>query len=538
MVNFFSLPFLENQDDKDALLTESSSGEALLKNGSHDHGVSSSGSSPPRPQLQPHTTALPLSMQLLQYAPGMRYCPNCNSRHNEESTGGENGTLALTEYDFPALRRSAASPLVVAPMLQQPTTPHHQSVTERVLMDYLAACQLYNCIPNGGVLTALRFNLPSWRVSGAFYDVDMLALSEVLLLHGSTALRYIRRLDFSIASKEGKLHGRAGFKSHGALALSKAMSACPMLQQVYCQRHRIGPYGASALFIACSHHTSIQKLVLRRCRVGERGALAFCEFIALNPTCTLNEVDLSANYIGFKGSLAIEKALVERAAKDLTPMTVDLEGNLVLQEVMNGVTHGLGVLLAFLGSYLLSYRVQDRGHRHTLSCAVYSTSLVVLYVSSTLFHSFFTMQHTKYIFAVFDKCAIYILIAGSYTPFLQVVLWHEPMYSIGLLAFIWVCSFFGICVEAFLPAWKHKNLFSLAMYLGLGWSAVVCLPEVARVLPEGAMNLMILGGVGYTAGVPFFVRDNNLDHAVWHLFVLGGSIFHWCGIYFYVTQLP
>jgi hemolysin III len=69
-----------------------------------------------------------------------------------------------------------------------------------------------------------------------------------------------------------------------------------------------------------------------------------------------------------------------------------------------------------------------------------------------------------------------------------------------------------------------------------GWSALICLPEVARKLPEGCTNLMILGGVGYTAGVPFFVRNNNLDHAIWHLFVLAGSICHWCGIYFYVTH--
>jgi len=148
------------------------------------------------------------------------------------------------------------------------------------------------------------------------------------------------------------------------------------------------------------------------------------------------------------------------------------------------------------------------------------------------------MQNTKYIFEVLDKCAIYILIAGSYTPFLQIVLSHEPTYSIGLLAFIWVCCLLGIGVEAFCPSWKGKGKFSLAMYLGMGWSAAVCLPEVARVVPEGAMQLMILGGVGYTAGVPFFVRDNNLDHAIWHLFVLSGSFFHWCGIYFYVAKVP
>ena len=145
------------------------------------------------------------------------------------------------------------------------------------------------------------------------------------------------------------------------------------------------------------------------------------------------------------------------------------------------------------------------------------------------------MQNTKYIFEVLDKCAIYILIAGSYTPFLQIVLAHEPLWSTGLLSFIWICGLLGITVEATLPVWRYRRFFSLAMYLGMGWSALVCLPEVASLLPENAIRLMILGGVAYTSGVPFYVRSNNLDHAIWHLFVLAGSAFHWMGIYLYVA---
>lgn len=172
-----------------------------------------------------------------------------------------------------------------------------------------------------------------------------------------------------------------------------------------------------------------------------------------------------------------------------------------------------------------------------------------------------------------DKCAIYILIAGSYTPFLQVVLSHEPRFSNYLLFFLWILCIMGIGVEFVLPNWIYKPRFSLAMYLGMGWSALVCLPEVARSIPKEGIHLMVMGGVAYTAGVPFFVRNNStyynvsnrayllwclvyvwrciflspsillycildLDHAIWHLFVLAGSAFHWCGIYFYVAPLP
>ena len=81
-------------------------------------------------------------------------------------------------------------------------------------------------------------------------------------------------------------------------------------------------------------------------------------------------------------------------------------------------------------------------------------------------------------------------------------------------------------------------MFSLSMYLGMGWAAVVCLPHMRERLPSGCINLLVSGGVGYTAGVPFFIRNNNLDHAIWHLFVLSGSIFHWLAVYLFVAMKP
>jgi hemolysin III len=205
---------------------------------------------------------------------------------------------------------------------------------------------------------------------------------------------------------------------------------------------------------------------------------------------------------------------------------------------MNGCTHGLGIVLSWIGGIMLSNRIKGLSRTHDISCAIYTTSLLTLYTSSTLYHSFFSLQNTKYVFEVFDKCAIYILIAGSYTPFLQIILSHKPIWSVGLLSFIWVSCFCGICVEAFLPSWRYRGQFSLSMYLCMGWSCLVCLPEMMERLPQGCINLLILGGVGYTAGVPFFVRNNNLDHSIWHLFVLSGSIFHWLAVYIYVAPLP
>ena len=422
---------------------------------------------------------------------------------------------------------------------------------ETILHEYKIACQVYGCSHriNPGVLTTFRFQLPSLRVSGSFFDADMLALVEILLNHANGALSYIRRLDFSLAAKEGTLLGKKGIRSHGAYALSRVLQISEYIEEVFLPNNKIGPYGASAIFYAARSNKTLRTLLMRGCRMGESGALHFVTSIlnAHELPCGLREVDLSANQIGFHGVFAAEKALKKRlellqvqqtnrtgADAKLVMIEVDLEGNMIFQEVMNCVTHGLGILLAIIATLLLSQRVRGKPPRYVISCAVYSVSLIVLYLSSTLFHSFFALHRTRYIFQVFDMCAIYILIAGSYTPFLSIL---QPMWSGTLLALIWICSLSGIGVEATLPLWKHKPKFSLAMYLGMGWSCLLCMKDLVASLPTEGLYFLVAGGVAYTAGVPFFVRNNNLDHSIWHCFVLAGSIFHWICVYQYVVNL-
>lgn len=204
---------------------------------------------------------------------------------------------------------------------------------------------------------------------------------------------------------------------------------------------------------------------------------------------------------------------------------------------MNGCTHGLGIVLAIAGAILLMRRVQGMSPRHVISCAIYSFSLLVLYTSSTLYHSFFALKNTRYIFEVLDKCAIYILIAGSYTPFLAITLIHHMHLMVFILCFIWFACLVGIYVEYSFPTWRQKGNFGLAMYLGIGWVAVLVPRDVVDTVAQGAVNLIVLGGVGYTAGVPFFLRNNFLDHSIWHLFVLAGSFFHWAAAYFYIVHV-
>jgi len=443
---------------------------------------------------------------------------------------------------------SSSSKVAVAPSKQATIasndtilSPHTRlrsisATIENLIVNYLACCKLYSCDPNAGVLTALRYSLPTLRVSSNFHDQDMLSLCELLLHHSNHALRHIARLDFTPATKEGRLHGQLGFKSHGAFTLSKVLQKSKFIKEVYLQRNRIGPYGAAALFAACSTNPSVRTLVMRRCLIGERGAKAFAEHVASTngDKCGLTHVDLSVNRIGMLGTTLIAEALAKRGTD---PIEVDLQGNLIFQEVMNCITHGMGIILCIIGTCMLSDRVKHQPTNTIICCAIYSVSLLVLYFSSTLFHSFFALRTTRYIFQVFDHCAIYILIAGSYTPYLGISLAEKHIWSRGLLAFLWLLCFCGVYVEAFLPDWKHKGKFSLTMYLGMGWSCMVCLPDLIEAVPMAAIEWLVWGGVGYTAGVPFYVRNNNLDHSIWHCFVLAGSVFHWFGVYFHVALL-
>lgn len=439
----------------------------------------------------------------------------------------------------------------------------------------MAACRFYGCGDriNAGVLTTLRFSLPALRVSADFYNADMLALCEVLLHHANGALSYIRRLDFSLSGLEasssssssprGNAPATGGLTSHGALTLSKVLHVAKYIQEVNLRRNNIGPFGASAIFLACfeNAYSGVCKINMRRCRVGARGALVLAELLSRHhdntmmiddnkssttPTSvlrplTLREIDLSSNYIGVQGCVEVERALRQRA-RHHEQISINLEGNLVFSEIINGVTHGLGSLLSLVAVYAMHQRVKDKDLFHVLSCAVYSASLVILYISSTLYHSFFSMQQTKYIFQALDKCAIYILIAGTYTPYLVIMMMPErPDFTIAMLTVLWSGCVLGISVEAFWKEWAWRPTFSLAMYLGMGWSALAGYSVLAPIIPKPCLHLIFAGGVTYTLGVPFFVRDGSsgyLDHAIWHMFVLAASIFHWLSIYMYVANWP
>ncbi|OBS98952.1 hemolysin III family protein [Vibrio tasmaniensis] len=206
-----------------------------------------------------------------------------------------------------------------------------------------------------------------------------------------------------------------------------------------------------------------------------------------------------------------------------------------IEERANAITHGLGVVLGVVGLILLLIRAFDyQADMLTItSMTVYGSSIILLFLASTLYHSI-TTEKTKRLLKTLDHCAIYLLIAGSYTPFLLVGL-RTPL-AMGLMAVIWGIALVGIIMKiAFVYRFKRLSLF---IYLAMGWLSLIVVYQLAMNIDLGGLVLLAVGGVIYSLGVIFYVAKRiPYNHAIWHLFVLAGCACHFFAIYLYVTPV-
>jgi len=200
-------------------------------------------------------------------------------------------------------------------------------------------------------------------------------------------------------------------------------------------------------------------------------------------------------------------------------------------ERFNGISHLVGAALALAGLVVLVWFASLQGDPWKIvSFSIYGTSLFLLYAMSTLYHSL--RGRAKQIFQKLDHVAIYLLIAGSYTPFTLVTL--RGAWGWTLFVIIWGLAIVGIVVDS-----RHKEgsrALQMVIYLLMGWLVLVAMYPLIQALPAGALALLVLGGVFYTSGIIFYALDERMKHAhgIWHLFVLGGSISHFLVMFFYV----
>jgi len=202
------------------------------------------------------------------------------------------------------------------------------------------------------------------------------------------------------------------------------------------------------------------------------------------------------------------------------------------EEWFNSISHGITALGAIIGLVILIvFGAQSKEEWSLLSAFLYGISLVVLYAFSTLYHAF-TKPKIKRIFHILDHCAIFLLIAGTYTPLLLIVMGGLAGWTFfGLL---WTTAIAGIVLKVFLTG--RFRLVSTLIYVIMGWLILFKINWLTAVLPSTAFGLLLAGGISYTLGIIFYLLDNRIKYAhfIWHLFVIAGSFLHFLMIILYV----
>ncbi|HEY4932565.1 MAG TPA: hemolysin III family protein [Terriglobales bacterium] len=200
--------------------------------------------------------------------------------------------------------------------------------------------------------------------------------------------------------------------------------------------------------------------------------------------------------------------------------------------IANSVTHGMGALIALAGAIVLVVSAVGGTAWQVVSCSLFGGTLVLVYVCSTLYHSL-VRTRARQVFRIIDHSAIYLLIAGTYTPFALVSLHGRLGWF--LFAIVWGLAVLGIVFKSF--AIGRFEIASVVVYLGMGWLGVFATRPLLHALTWHGIAWIALGGLFYTVGIIFYTLDRmSYFHAFWHLFVLAGSSCHYFAVLFYVAQ--
>ena len=203
----------------------------------------------------------------------------------------------------------------------------------------------------------------------------------------------------------------------------------------------------------------------------------------------------------------------------------------LIEELANGITHGIGLALSIVGVIVLVVLAVLRGDGWQIAgCTTFGITLVLLYAASTMYHSL-RAPHLKRVFKILDHTAIYLLIAGTYTPFTLVNL--RGFWGWTLFGLVWGLSVFGTVWKLFHV--ERFEIVSILVYVAMGWLVLIAIKPVMSAVPLSGMVWLFAGGLFYTTGLLFFAwKRVPYNHAIWHVFVMAGSICHYFAVMFYV----
>jgi hemolysin III len=202
------------------------------------------------------------------------------------------------------------------------------------------------------------------------------------------------------------------------------------------------------------------------------------------------------------------------------------------EEIANSISHGLGLVLAIAAVPILVLAAMRGGNTHFLiGVSVFGGTMILLYLASTLYHSL-THEATKQLCRIFDHTAIFLLIAGTYTPFSLGVL--RGPWGWSLLAAVWTLAIIGITLK--IRRRTRHSRFCIVLYVIMGWLAIVAVKPMVMLIPVPGILLIMSGGLAYTGGLAFFAAHRiRYNHFIWHLFVIAGTTCHFFAVLWYAA---
>lgn len=205
------------------------------------------------------------------------------------------------------------------------------------------------------------------------------------------------------------------------------------------------------------------------------------------------------------------------------------------EEICNSISHGIGAIFGICGtSVLLTLAVMHHSKLAFITSIIYGISMILLFTMSTVYHAV-QPPKAKEILRIFDHTSIYLLIAGTYTPFCLIAL-KGNIKGIWVAIAVWICAILGIILNAI--DLKKTEKLGLVLYVIMGWSVIAVIKDIVKAMPTPAFWLLLLGGISYTAGIIFYVQKNKkYTHCIWHFFVLVGGLLHFFAIALYIMPM-
>lgn len=405
---------------------------------------------------------------------------------------------------------------------------------------YRELCDKYGTKPSGSFMVALRRKLSTLKFtsdSGILMEDQLLPICDFYLDAKDGEERFFpKKWDFSGCS----------IASNGVALIASLIRAQLPICSLKMHKCNIGPRGFDFISEALEEGLppTLKHLDLGENLAYSKAALRFGKALELGRH-SLERLDASNSRLTFYGVKYIERVVsalnAKREKEDpehtrCGELKIELYGNLVFDEVWNSITHGVGLILAIIGTIFLMYEYCGVSVYHKWSCTIFGFCMIILYFSSFFYHCFFKVLPAKNVFHRFDRFSIYLLIAGSYTPICLISL--NGRIGFLTVAAVWTLAVVGLFLDIFF--FGKLQRVKLSLYLIMGWLCVIIFVPIFThpdVPISSEMFLWLLaGGICYTCGVFFYVNDDyySLYHAYWHVCVLLGTVCHYIVMYCFV----